>query len=112
MPAVIAAADTRLRGLREHVPDAGGMIIASDQTTARAYAKLLLKITGESPTVVLSDDKGSSDRIAEFADGTSRWMVAVRMVSAAGRRRLRDQRVDAAVLRPGHRPIRPLTPAR
>jgi superfamily II DNA or RNA helicase len=81
MPAVIAAADTRLRGLREHVPDAGGMIIASDQTTARAYAKLLLKITGESPTVVLSDDKGSSDRIAEFADGTSRWMVAVRMVS-------------------------------
>ena len=41
MPAVIAAADTRLRQLREHVPDAGGMIIASDQTTARAYADLL-----------------------------------------------------------------------
>ena len=81
MPAVIAAADTRLRGLREHVPDAGGMIIASDQTAARAYADLLRKITGESPTVVLSDDKGSSDRIAEFAEGTSRWLVAVRMVS-------------------------------
>ncbi len=81
MPAVIAAADTRLRGLREHVPDAGGMIIASDQTAARAYAKLLEKITGEHPTVVLSDDKGASDRIAAFSEGTSRWLVAVRMVS-------------------------------
>lgn len=81
MPAVIAAADTRLRGLREHVPDAGGMIIASDQTAARAYAKLLESITGEAPTVVLSDDKGASERIAAFAEGTSRWLVAVRMVS-------------------------------
>lgn len=81
MPAVIAAADTRLRGLREHVPDAGGMIIASDQTAARAYAELLRTITGEAPTVVLSDDKGSSERISKFATGTSRWLVAVRMVS-------------------------------
>ena len=81
MPAVIAAADTRLRGLREHVPDAGGMIIASDQTAARAYAELLRMITGEAPTVVLSDDTGSSERISKFAAGTSRWLVAVRMVS-------------------------------
>ncbi|BBY59086.1 DEAD/DEAH box helicase [Mycolicibacterium sarraceniae] len=81
MPAVIAAADIRLRGLREHVPDAGGMIIASDQTAARAYADLLLKITCEAPTVVLSDDKGASERISQFAASTSRWMVAVRMVS-------------------------------
>ncbi|MEH3139094.1 MAG: DEAD/DEAH box helicase [Mycobacterium kyogaense] len=81
MPAVIAAADTRLRGLRQHVPDAGGMIIASDQTAARAYADLLLKITGEAPTVVLSDDKGASDRISQYAADTSRWLVAVRMVS-------------------------------
>jgi superfamily II DNA or RNA helicase len=70
-----------LRGLREHVPDAGGMIIASDQTAARAYAELLVKITGEAPTVVLSDDKGSSDRISQFSAGISRWLVAVRMVS-------------------------------
>ncbi len=82
MPAVICAADTRLRQLRDDgMPDAGGMVIASDQTAARAYAKLLTTITGESPTVVLSDDPGSSDRIAAFAAGTSRWLVAVRMVS-------------------------------
>jgi superfamily II DNA or RNA helicase len=81
MPAVIAAADTRLQQKRQHVPDAGGMIIASDQTAARAYAELLTTLTGEAPTIVLSDDKGSSDRITSFSQGTSRWLVAVRMVS-------------------------------
>jgi superfamily II DNA or RNA helicase len=81
MPAVIAAADQRLRQLRTHVPDAGGMIIASDRTAARAYAALLKKLTSEAPTVVLSDDPGSSARISEFAASTSRWLVAVRMVS-------------------------------
>jgi superfamily II DNA or RNA helicase len=82
MPAVISAADTRLRQLRDGgVPDAGGMIIASDQKAARSYAVLLERITGEGPTVVVSDDPGSSDRIAKFSAGTSRWLVAVRMVS-------------------------------
>jgi superfamily II DNA or RNA helicase len=81
MPAVITAADLRLRQLRTHVPDAGGMIIASDQTAARAYAVLLTKLTGEAPTLVLSDDPGSSARISEFAASTGRWLVAVRMVS-------------------------------
>ncbi|SPM37603.1 hypothetical protein MRAB57_5450 [Mycobacterium rhizamassiliense] len=81
MPAVITAADQRLRQLRTHVPDAGGMIIASDQTAARAYATLLTRLTGEVPTVVLSDDPGSSERISQFSDGTGRWLVAVRMVS-------------------------------
>nr|MDT0522144.1 DEAD/DEAH box helicase [Streptomyces sp. DSM 41633] len=81
MPAVIAAADKRLQQKRQHVPDAGGMIIATNQTTARAYADLLIKITGEAPTVVLSDDPGASDRISQYSEGTSRWLVAVRMVS-------------------------------
>ena len=81
IPAVIAAADRRLGQLRQHVPDAGGMIIASDQSAARAYAELLTSLTGEPPTVVLSDDPGSSARIAEFTGNNQRWLVAVRMVS-------------------------------
>ena len=68
MPAVVTAADTRLRQLRAGgVPDAGGMVIASDQQAARAYAVLLQRITGEKPTVVLSDDPGASRRIAQFS---------------------------------------------
>jgi superfamily II DNA or RNA helicase len=82
IPAVFQAADTRLTQLRNGgVADAGAMVIASDQKAARAYAKLLTTLTGEAPTVVLSDDKGASNRIAEYAKGTGRWMVAVRMVS-------------------------------
>ena len=82
MPAVIGAADKRLTQKREDgMPDAGGMVIASDRKAARAYATLITRITGEAPTVVLSDDPGSSARISEFAEGTGRWLVAVRMVS-------------------------------
>ncbi len=82
IPAVLQAADTRLTQLRNGgVPDAGAMVIASDQKAARAYAAVLTKLTGETPTVVLSDDPGSSARIAEYSAGTGRWLVAVRMVS-------------------------------
>jgi superfamily II DNA or RNA helicase len=78
---VLAAADTRLVEVRRHVPDAGGLVIATDQDSARAYAKLLRKITGEAATVVLSDEKLASKKISAFASGEGRWMVAVRMVS-------------------------------
>ncbi|MDM4763156.1 DEAD/DEAH box helicase [Galbitalea sp. SE-J8] len=81
MPNVLAAADRRLTEVREHVPDAGGLVIATDQTTARAYAELLLRITGRRPTIVLSDEKASSARIEQFAKSEDRWLVAVRMVS-------------------------------
>jgi superfamily II DNA or RNA helicase len=63
------------------VPDAGGLVIASDQESARAYAKLLRGIAGEAPTVVLSDEKTGSRKIEEFTESDRRWMVAVRMVS-------------------------------
>lgn len=80
--AVLRAADGRLRQLREgHAPDAGGLVIASDQQDARAYAELLEHITGVRPTLVLSDESGSSGQIAAFARSTDEWIVAVRMVS-------------------------------
>ncbi|HWI44102.1 MAG TPA: DEAD/DEAH box helicase [Nocardioides sp.] len=81
MPSVLAAADKRLSEVRRHVPDAGGLVIASDQDSARAYAKLLRTITGEAPTVVLSDEKAASKKISEFSGNDKRWLVAVRMVS-------------------------------
>ena len=81
IPSVLAAADKRLTQVRRSVPDAGALVIATDQTAARAYAGHLARITGKSPTVVLSDDDGASARIDEFAQGDARWMVAVRMVS-------------------------------
>ena len=79
--AVLRAADVRLSETRRHVPDAGGLVIATDQAQARAYARVLAEVSGEKPTVVLSDDTGSSRKIEEFAASESRWLVAVRMVS-------------------------------
>jgi len=82
MPQVLRAADARLTVLREHgMTDAGGLVIASDQQSARAYAKLIGQLTGEKAVVVLSDDAGASGRIAAFAGSQQRWLVAVRMVS-------------------------------
>jgi len=81
IPSVLAAADKRLTEVRRGVPDAGGLVIASDQTQARAYAKILHGISGEPPVVVLSDYAGSSGKIEQFGEGRQRWMVAVRMVS-------------------------------
>ncbi|TSI18460.1 DEAD/DEAH box helicase [Brevibacterium aurantiacum] len=81
IPAVLKAADRRLTEVRRTVHDAGGLVIATDQDNARAYAKVLRELTGEAPTVVLSDEAGASARIEEFQNSTDRWMVAVRMVS-------------------------------
>ncbi|MGQ0838745.1 DEAD/DEAH box helicase [Actinokineospora sp.] len=81
VPSVLGAADVRLTQVRDGVPDAGGLVIASDHVSAKAYATILHTITGEPPALVLSDDPKASSRIAEFAESDSRWLVAVRMVS-------------------------------
>ncbi|WP_214467122.1 DEAD/DEAH box helicase [Microbacterium flavescens] len=81
IPAVLRSADRRLSEVREQVPDAGGLVIATDQTAARAYAEILRGITGEPVTIVLSDEAEASSRIEAFSQDESRWMVAVRMVS-------------------------------
>jgi superfamily II DNA or RNA helicase len=78
---VLEAADRRLTEVRRGMPDAGGLVIASDHDGARAYAALLRRLTGTRPVVVLSDDPAASRKIAAFAGSQDRWMVAVRMVS-------------------------------
>lgn len=81
IPDVLKAAHYRLKEVRKSIPDAAGLVIASDKNDARAYADVLFDITGVRPAIVLSDESGSSRRIEEFANSTQMWMVAVRMVS-------------------------------
>jgi len=78
---VLQAADRRLTEVRENIPDAGALVIATDHYSAKAYAAQLEEMTGEPVALILSDDAGASDRIDEFSRSDSRWMVAVRMVS-------------------------------
>lgn len=82
MRQVLRSADARLSVLRDAgMPDAAGLVIATDRAHARAYAGLLADLTGHPPVVVLSDDAGASSKITEFAESDRRWLVAVRMVS-------------------------------
>nr|WP_243752876.1 DEAD/DEAH box helicase [Leucobacter ruminantium] len=81
---VLRAADRRLSEVRQQIPDAGGLVIATDHAAAKSYAKQLREITGEEVALILSDDSTASEQIDEFSMGakkTLRWMVAVRMVS-------------------------------
>ena len=82
VPHVIAAMDDRVRQLRASgMPDAAGLVLASDQETARAYAKIAADVTGERPYLITSDDPKASQKIAEFSHSTTRLAVCVRMIS-------------------------------
>jgi superfamily II DNA or RNA helicase len=82
VPHVIAAMDERITHLRRSgVPDAAGLVLASDQDDARAYAQVVRKITGRKPVLVLSDDPKASKAIEKFRDSNERIAVCVRMIS-------------------------------
>jgi superfamily II DNA or RNA helicase len=82
VPHVIAAMDDRITHLRETgMPDAAGLVLASDQDDAREYAKIVRRVTGKAPELILSDDPKASKKIERFATGSARIAVCVRMVS-------------------------------
>ena len=82
MGEVLRDGDARLSEVRaDGHPDAGGLVIASDQDHARAIAARLGGISGEQPELVMSDEPGASRRIADFASSDRRWLVSVLMVS-------------------------------
>ena len=78
---VLRAANDRLREIRSEHPDAGGLVIATDQEHARAIAAVLQTRFGMPTRVATSDDPGASKVIEGFARGQEPWLVAVRMVS-------------------------------
>jgi superfamily II DNA or RNA helicase len=83
VPHVIAAMDDRITHLREEggMPDAAGLVLASDQDDAREYAKIVRRVTGKAPELILSDDPKASKKIEKFNTGGARIAVCVRMVS-------------------------------
>jgi len=63
VPHVIAATDDRSTHLRENgMPDAAGLVLASDQDAARAYAAIVRRVTGQTPELILSDHPASRRR--------------------------------------------------
>jgi len=112
IPAVLRAADTRLSEVRTHVPDAGGLVIASDQASARAYAELL----GPSPNRSRCWSQrrrpgGPQHQPVRHqrppVDGGGADGVGGRRRAPAGGRGVRHRHLDPPVLRPGGGPVRP-----
>ncbi len=81
LPAVLGHAHKQLLEIRNRQPDAGGLVIATDQDHARGIARLLRDRFRVLATVALSEDSDASDKIQRFATGIDPWIVAVRMVS-------------------------------
>lgn len=82
VPHVIGAMDERISHLRASgMPDAAGLLLASDQDAARAYAAVVERVTGHEPALILSDDPGASSKIDRFRTADTRMAVCVRMIS-------------------------------
>ncbi len=78
---VLAQAHQQLMTLREKHPDAGGLVITTDQDHANAIVAQMRSRLRVNPVLAISDDPQASTRISEFAASTDPWIVAVRMVS-------------------------------
>ncbi|MDN5895522.1 MAG: DEAD/DEAH box helicase family protein, partial [Nocardioides sp.] len=83
IPHVFAAMHNRVEELRAgHIPDAAGMVLASNQETARQYADVWQDVTGHRPLLIVSDDPEASDNITRLRDDASvKAAISVRMVS-------------------------------
>src|SRR5581483_10784286 len=81
LPTVLGAAVERLGMIRREQPDAGGLVIATDQEHARGIAEMLRDRFHTRARVVTSDDPAASAGIHAYAAGREPWLVAVRMVS-------------------------------
>jgi superfamily II DNA or RNA helicase len=78
---VLRQAHDQLMTLRLKQPDAGGLVITTDQDHANAIVAMMRSRLGVNPTLAISDDPLASSHIASFATSTDPWIVAVRMVS-------------------------------
>jgi superfamily II DNA or RNA helicase len=81
LPHVLRQAHDRLLAIRRHQPDAGGLVIATDQEHARGIARLLADRLNVRAVVATADDPDASSRISRFTSGSEPWIVAVRMVA-------------------------------
>jgi len=71
----------KLDEARKRIPNAGGLVIAPSIKVAEYMSKILLKLTGEKPILVHSDDTNSEDKISAFRNSNKKWIVSVAMIS-------------------------------
>jgi superfamily II DNA or RNA helicase len=78
---LLKASDDKLSELRTTTPDAAGLVICVDQMHAFKVAKVLECVTGEKPSLIVSDTTKENDSVDRFRTCKKKWMVSVRKVS-------------------------------
>lgn len=78
---LLAEAHQHLTILRGEHSEAAGIVFGRDVENVRALAQVLAQVSGTTPVIVTSDDDGAGDKIRQFRDGNTPWLVSVRMVS-------------------------------
>lgn len=66
---------------RESCRDAGGLVIASSIAHAKRIQSELIRLTGEPPILITSEDPDSQDKLQEYKHTRQRWLIAVGMVT-------------------------------
>ncbi len=77
---LLIKASKKLDQVRSEHKIAAGLVIATDIEHAKGIANLL-KENGDSVQLVHSQNKESSERLAEFKEGKAKWLVSVDMCS-------------------------------
>lgn len=78
---MVSDADADLVERRKTCRDAAGMVVAMTQAHARDCARIVKEVTGTAPPVIISDSETAEHDLAQFRQGTARWVVAVKMLS-------------------------------
>lgn len=71
----------KLTQIREHIPDAAAMAVCIDQFHATKVAEVIKRVTGCTPSVIVSDDDKTTDTVDSFRKSSKEWVVSVRQVS-------------------------------
>jgi superfamily II DNA or RNA helicase len=79
--AMIKDAHEMLMKTRIEHPDAGALLVAANQTSARKLAKLVAALTKTTPVVVLSEEAEAARRLKRYRDSNEPWLIACNMVS-------------------------------
>jgi len=78
---MMSRAADKLDDLRERMPEAGGLVIASSIEMAEYFAELIQGLEGERPIIVHSGIPNPDAKINAFRRTDARWLVSVGMVS-------------------------------
>jgi superfamily II DNA or RNA helicase len=78
---MIRKSHARLTEVRKSIPDAAGMVACIDKSHAQRMARIVARVTGCSPSVIVSDSDVSNDSVREFRNSSTEWLVCVRQVS-------------------------------